>query len=139
MKYLTACLLAIPLQASAYCFDSAASAYGVPAPLLRAIAQKESGLRADAIRHNKNGTRDIGLMQINIDTWQDDLAKFGITDAHLLDPCLNVSVGAWILARLIARHGMTWEAIGRYHSSTPGRKENYAIDIYRVLTRGPNG
>lgn len=44
------------------CASFAARHYGVPEVLLHALARQESGGRANALNHNTNGTRDIGLM-----------------------------------------------------------------------------
>ena len=53
---------ALPVQA---CWDDAASRYQVSSALLYAMARTESGLNPQAVGRNKNGSRDIGLMQIN--------------------------------------------------------------------------
>ena len=53
-------------QVLADCWVETASRYDIEPELLQAIAAVESGNRADAINTtNSNGTRDIGLMQIN--------------------------------------------------------------------------
>lgn len=57
--------LALPLTAGAACFEEAAMRYRVPVPLLKAISTVDSGGRADAYNRNKNGSYDIGHMQIN--------------------------------------------------------------------------
>ncbi len=49
----------------------------------------------------QNGTRDIGLMQIN-SIHLPRLLKLGVTEERLLsEPCLSVEVGASILADFI--------------------------------------
>jgi hypothetical protein len=117
------------------CFVDAAVRYRVSPLLLRAIARQESSFRADAVNENTNGTRDIGVMQIN--TWWLDgpLGKAGITEDHLFQPCVNIHVGAWILANEIQRHGVSWKAIGSYHSPTEWRQADYARRIHRHLVR----
>lgn len=126
------------------CFEDAAQAYaaqGVSAPLLRAIAAAESGMRADAVNAShltSTRTRDIGLMQVNTG-WLPTLAKFGIDEARLFEPCTNVRVGAWILASAFARQGATWSALGSYNAAcTQLRGEactraraRYAWRVYR--------
>lgn len=42
-----------------------AEIYGVDAQMALAVARCESGFKTDAINTNKDGTRDIGLWQIN--------------------------------------------------------------------------
>ena len=127
------------------CFDDAAQRYGVDAALLKAVARAESNLRPDAINSThvqQTRTRDIGLMQINT-SWLPQLARHGITEQHLFQPCTNVAVGAWILAGELARHGDTWEAVGAYNASCSVLKgaactqarQRYAWRVYRRLDR----
>jgi hypothetical protein len=58
-------LVAAPSIARADCLDDAAAFHRVNVVLVRAIAQQESGMRANAINVNRDGSEDIGLMQIN--------------------------------------------------------------------------
>ena len=103
-------------EARAYCWVDAASQYDIEPELLQAIAAVESGYRAEAMNHsNNNGTRDIGLMQIN-SIHLPRLLKEGITEQRLLDePCLSVAVGASILAGFIRQFGYNWTAVGSYN------------------------
>lgn len=103
-------------QALAYCWDEAASRHDLEPELLQAIAAVESGYRAQAMNHtNRNGTRDIGLMQIN-SIHLPRLLKQGITEERLLsEPCLSVEVGASILAEFVRRFGYNWTAVGSYN------------------------
>ena len=103
-------------RALAYCWEEVATRYDLEPELLQAIAAVESGYRAQAMNHtNRNGTRDIGLMQIN-SIHLPRLLKQGITEQRLLDePCLSVEVGASILAEFIRRFGYNWTAVGSYN------------------------
>ncbi len=103
-------------QAQANCWVETANRYDIEPELLQAIAAVESGLRADSINPaNSNGTRDIGLMQIN-SIHLPRLLKQGITEERLLsEPCLSVEVGASILAEFIQRFGYNWTAVGSYN------------------------
>ena len=103
-------------QALAYCWDEMARRYDLEPELLQAIAAVESGYRSQAINYtNRNGTRDIGLMQIN-SIHLPRLLKQGITEERLLnEPCLSVEVGASILAEFIQRFGYNWTAVGAYN------------------------
>ncbi|TWI69283.1 transglycosylase-like protein with SLT domain [Pseudoduganella lurida] len=115
------------------CIRSAASTFGHPVPLVRAVVEQESGGRCTP-RHatNRNGTYDIGCMGIN-SSWLPMLTRrFGITERHLLDPCTNIHVGAWILAHNIALHGNTWQAVGAYNATTEAKRVRYA---HRIATR----
>lgn len=128
----------------AACFVAAGQHYGIAPELLQAIARLESGLDAEARRTDADGSTDIGLMQIN-SWWLPILARYGIGPKALLDPCLNVSVGAWILAGDIRRFGYGWRAVGAYHAgtgtdrNTERRRERYAVAVYRHLPRAARG
>ncbi len=108
-------------QALADCWVDAASRHDIEPELLQAIAAVESGNSADKVNHgNSNGTRDIGLMQIN-SSHLPRLLKQGITEERLLsEPCLSVEVGASILAEFIQRFGYNWTAVGSYNAG-PGQ------------------
>lgn len=116
------------------CFQSAGDYYGINPLLLKAIARQESSMNPRAVNQNTNGTTDIGLMQINT-THMPKLRKAGVTEQRLWEPCVNIAVGAWVLADAISRHGMTWKAVGVYHSPTAWRQENYAARVQRHLIR----
>jgi len=126
-------IVAAPAHA---CWEQAAERYGVSSELLYAIAKTESGLDPHAIGSNSNGSRDIGLMQIN-SAWLPRLSTLGITERDLLNPCTSIHVGAWILAGNVQRLGYTWEAVGAYNAANPALRRAYANRVYRqvVATR----
>lgn len=117
-------------QASAYCWEEVASRYNIEPQLLQAIAAVESGYQADAMNHaNRNGTRDIGLMQIN-SIHLPRLLKQGITEERLLsEPCLSVEVGASILAEFIQRFGYNWTAVGAYNVGAGAGEQREALRL----------
>lgn len=111
------------------CITSAAIYRNQDPKLLMAIAVQESGLNPNAVnRRNKNGSVDHGLFQIN-SAWLPTLARHGITERQLYDPCIAAYVAAWILAQEIDRHGPTWRAIGAYNSPTETNQKIYARRI----------
>lgn len=114
------------------CWDDAAARYQVNSTLLHAIARTESALNPQAINRNRNGSRDIGLMQIN-STWLPVLAIHGIAERDLFDPCTNIYIGAWILAQNFQRLGNGWNAVGAYNARTPALRRAYAWKVYRNL------
>lgn len=124
-----ACLACTPAQA---CWNEVAGWYGVNVHLLYAIAKTESGLNPNAMNRNKNGSYDIGLMQIN-SSWLPTLRKYGVTEERLKDPCVNLQVGAWILAQNMARMGLTWEAVGAYNARDPKLRIKYARLVYKNI------
>jgi soluble lytic murein transglycosylase-like protein len=119
---------------SAFCWNEAGARYRISAAVLQSIGRHESGLRPTAMNRNRNGTVDVGVMQINSVHFA-ELQSYGIAPNALWDPCTNVMVGAYLLARSIQKYGNTWEAVGAYHSRTPGLKERYAMKVYGVFAK----
>ncbi len=114
------------------CWEEAAVRYQVSSTLLYAIARTESGLNPSAIGSNSNGTRDIGLMQIN-SAWLPALSRYGISERDLFEPCTSIHVGAWILAGNIQRLGYTWDAVGAYNTPNPKLALTYIDKVRRHL------
>lgn len=120
------------------CWKEAGARYGINPDLLYAIAKTETGVNPHKLNYNKNGTYDIGLMQIN-SGWLPTLARFGITPSHLWDSCTNINVGAWILAGNIKQLGMNWNAVGAYNAGCRGASKaqcerlraSYAWRVYQ--------
>ena len=121
---------------------------GPPTQLVEAIARQESGLNPLAVniagKSYYPATReeaerlirealavgksfDVGTMQIN-SWWMERLA---IDPLSLLDPDVNEAWGKRILAEEIARHGLNWKAVGKYHSPDLERGRQYAWLVYR--------
>ena len=113
--------------------------YGVDAGLLRAIAKVESSGNPSAIGKNTNGSTDYGLMQINSQHLA-ELSRYNITANALMEPCLNIKVGAWILAKSVAVHGPTWRAIGAYNAggnqNREAQRQAYAHKVWRAHLMG---
>lgn len=120
--------------ARADCLDDAAAYQHVSSQLVHAIAQQESGMRANAINVNGDGSEDLGLMQIN-SSWLPKLARYGVRRDHLFNACVNAYVGAWILASNIKQFGPTWKAVGAYNAVSSQKQLIYANAIYRRLQR----
>jgi hypothetical protein len=97
-------------------FERAGRDFGIEPSLLKRIATIESSLNPRAINLNKNGTVDIGLMQINSIHLR-RLAKIGITQESLKDPEVNIYVAALLLGSHIRKKGYNLDAIGCYHSA----------------------
>jgi soluble lytic murein transglycosylase-like protein len=123
--------------------------YKVPLALALAIARQESGTqpwvinvagqslypssRPDARRiadwaRSRDFSFDVGIMQIN-SYW---LKKYSIPVEDVLDPQKNIAMGVWILAKEIQRYGLTWQAVGAYHTPlgrNPERARKYAVNV----------
>jgi len=137
---LLAVLIGTPASA---CWNQVAKRHGVPADLLYAIATVESGLNSKAVNRShfaRTGSYDIGLMQIN-SRHLPRLARYGITEASLFEPCTNLDVGAWLLSDLFSRRGLSWDSVGTYNAACTQLKgeectrarARYAWKVYRRL------
>jgi soluble lytic murein transglycosylase-like protein len=127
-------LIALAQPAHAWCWSAAAARYHVDPLLLYAIAKVESGLNPQATGWNRDGSHDIGLMQINSSHLR-ELAAFGITEQRLrAEPCTSIMSGAWILARFVRQFGYDWTAVGAYNAgSDPQRdalRQHYAMRVW---------
>jgi soluble lytic murein transglycosylase-like protein len=124
--------IATGAKADSLCFDEAGAKYGINPQILRSIAKVESNFNPRAINWNTNGTYDFGVMQIN-SSWGYTLGKEWWST--LGDPCINIRAGAMILASCMKKYGYTWEAIGCYNSQTPGKRDKYAMMVFKQLQR----
>lgn len=139
-----ALLLSLPAQA--FCFNEAGARYKVDPLLLRSMAIVESSLDPHAICKNRDKkgritSRDFGLMQIN-DRHIPALRSLGIlrNEQDLLNnPCLNVQIGAWILAKHLKQCGVNWQCLGSYNAGFADdngpRRMIYARKIYATYTK----
>lgn len=126
-------------QAIMSCVSAAAVEYSVPRILLLAIIKAESSGNIKAVNLNRNGTRDVGPMQINT-VWSQHLEnRYGIMNAshHLRNNyCYNIRVGAWILKTELGdidiKHvdpNEYWRRVGNYHSKTPKFNQIYRSKV----------
>jgi soluble lytic murein transglycosylase-like protein len=105
------------------CINQAAVQWHVPATIILSVIKTENGRNGLAVK-NKNGTYDLGVMQINT-SWLPMLKSKGLTAEQVKsDPCINVSVGTWILAKGIAS-GAGWKGVGNYNSYTEKHNQIY--------------
>jgi soluble lytic murein transglycosylase-like protein len=133
-------LLLASIGAHADCWDDTEVRFGISRFLLAAIAEHESGMKPAAVSRNKDGSMDIGLMQINT-TWLPTLKKYGIGIPELKNACVNLHVGAWILANDFAQYGTNWRAVGAYNAVSEWKRALYARKIstrYAAILRHSN-
>jgi len=124
-----------------YCVTAAARSYeGVSPLMLKTVVAVEGG-QIGTVRKNKDGSFDLGPMQINTINLPDIAKATGFTARDLLlDGCKNIKAGAWLLSRhLKDTDGSYWLAMGNYHSKTPSLRLTYLrkiADAYRGLIVG---
>jgi len=111
------------------CVADAAKYYEIPPSIILSIMTVEGGKTGTASR-NKNGSYDLGPMQINT-LW---LKETKIKAKTLRDNgCANVFTGAWILKNSInKKNGSLWEGVARYHSKTPKYYRPYIKKVYHA-------
>ena len=116
----------VPLE----CINHSATTFQVPAALIVSVIKTEGGWNGAAIK-NKNGTYDLGVMQVN-SSWISTLKKYGITQESLqFNPCTNVHAATWILAKAMStKEG--WQGVGNYHSRTPSHNKRYREKVRSI-------
>ena len=117
------------MQERVVCSIAAAIKYEIPANILLAIAEKESGKPEQWVR-NKNGTHDVSAMQFNT-SYLKDLSQYGIEPTHVAEPgCYAYDLAAWRV-RLHIKHdqGDIWTKAANYHSRTPKINAKYRADL----------
>jgi len=115
------------------CINQAAEEYHVPARLIIAVLNVEHGKKG-LTKKNKNGSVDLGEMQIN-SRWWPRLYQYNITPQDVLTkPCINVRVGTWILATSIASEHKLLEGVGDYNSHTACFNHAYTQRIREKYT-----
>ena len=139
MRYIIICIfctlnLLATTKFDAY-FVEAGKTYNVPPLLLKKIATIESGLNPKALGKNKNGTFDYGLMQINTIHLKKYKHQYGMTEEQMMNPEINIHIGAKLISGIIAKHGFNFEAIGRYHSNTPEHKQKWSKKLIKELKK----
>ena len=90
-----------------YCIQLVADKYGLNPEIFYLIAQIESRMNPHALNKNKNGSYDIGLMQINTQTAR----YYGYKPDDLWDICTNVEVAALKLTDCYRRYGNTFKTV----------------------------
>lgn len=118
-------------------FIEAGKHFKIDARLLWAIAYKESRFNPNAIsKANKNGSYDIGIMQINSSHLWWLKRDFNIEKEDLLNPSINIYIGALILKRCFNIHGYTKQGITCYNGKITNNP--YGQEVLEILTKAQN-
>ena len=119
--------MAVPFLA---CMALVASVYHLPPRVLPSIQAIEGG-RVGLEHLNKDGSTDLGVMQINT-LWVTPIARFtrlpefNVRDRLLYDPCFNIAAAGLILRTYLNEtKGDLLLAIGKYHSDKPALSQSY--------------
>lgn len=84
------------------CVDSASLRNNVPVGVIYGIMKTEGG-HVGTVSHNTNGSDDLGVMQINNETWIPILEQqlgqsYGqVRNELIYNPCFNINVGTSVL------------------------------------------
>ena len=112
----------------------AAQVYHLPPRVLPSIQRVEGG-RVGLASPNRNGSHDLGVMQVNT-LWVAPLARYtgmppeAVRGRLQHDPCFNIAAAALILRiYLNETRGDLMRAIGNYHSHTPARNLDYQAKV----------
>ena len=111
-----------------------ASVYHLPPRVLPAIQAVEGG-RVGVAQANKNGSEDLGVMQINT-LWIGPIARYAglpetvVRERLLHDPCFNIAAAGLILRTYLNEaKGDLLLAVGYYHSHTPVLNSRYQAKV----------
>jgi len=129
--------MAVPFLA---CMAFVAQLYDLPPRVLPSIQKVEGGRPGLAMR-NRDGSEDLGIMQINT-LWISSIARrTGMAPADvrhdlLHSPCFNISAAGMILNTYLQETGGDlMQAIGNYHSHTPFRNQGYQTKVLGAVTQ----
>lgn len=114
------------------CLYDIAEHYKVPPTLIKAIHRTEGGKPGSIIGPNRNGSYDLGVMQIN-DLWIETFEKHGISKDDLIyDACTSIAVGTWILAKRYKEFDHSWiKAVKAYNAGyILSNGESYALKTF---------
>ncbi len=129
--------MAVPFLA---CMAFVAQLYDLPPRVLPSIQAVEGG-GIGVVHRNRDGTEDMGVMQINT-LWLPTLARYSqqsvpeVRRQLLASPCYNISAAGMILhGYLQETGGDLMRAVGNYHSHTPMHNQGYQAKVLRSVTR----
>ncbi|MCF3945756.1 lytic transglycosylase domain-containing protein [Acidiphilium iwatense] len=119
------------------CMLVASAALGLPPRILPTIQALEGG-RVGSVTLDRNGTADLGVMQIN-SIWLPALAErahltVSATREQLIyHPCFNIAAAAVIIRTYVNQsRGNILAAVGDYHSHTQKLNHEYLAAAERT-------
>lgn len=120
------------------CLEAEAQKQQVSVLLAASIMKTENG-KVGLQRANRNGSYDLGPMQINTVHLQDlgrltGMPQGRVADYLKFDVCANIATGLWLLRRSINQSGDVWKGVAWYHSRTPSAGASYAWKVHASMT-----
>ena len=129
--------MAVPYLA---CMAMVASLYHLPPRVLPSIHAIEGG-RVGSVSPNRNGSEDLGVMQVNT-LWLPALARYtGLSQAEVRErlinrACFNIAAAGVILRTYLDEaNGDVMRAVGYYHSHTPALHDSYRLRVTGAASR----
>jgi Transglycosylase SLT domain len=122
------------------CMASVAAFYHLPPRVLPSIQAVEGG-RPGLVHVNQDGSRDLGVMQVNTRwvqplAWQTRMAPAEAQLRLVQEPCFNIAVaGAIMRIYLDEAGGDLLRAVGYYHSHRPPLADAYRLQVVAAATR----
>jgi hypothetical protein len=117
-----------------------AAFYHLPPRVLPSIQAVEGG-RPGSVHVNRDGSRDLGVMQVNTSWVQPLVVQTGMAPAVvrqrlLVDSCFSIAAaGAIMRLCLDEAGGDLLRAVGYYHSHQPPLAEAYRLQVVASATR----
>jgi len=138
VRFIAIAIALIPIPALPFfdgfgrCADESSRYYGLPVEAVCAIAHTEGG-RPGMAKQNKDGSYDLGVMQINDEQpWFRVLQSQGMTRDRLKNEgCENVWAGAYIIANEIYEAKDFWRGMGNYHNRRAPHHERYLSRVIK--------
>lgn len=125
-----------PREAISACIARASTVHAVPDWALVVILRVEDGKLGRITRNASGAPPDVGPMQVNGQWITRGIAQRLGTDPQTAflalrdDFCINLDMGAWILARCMKdAPGDLWAGIACYHSPTPHFRRRYLRSV----------
>ena len=121
------------------CMALVAHLYDLPPRVLPSIQRVEGGAPG-IVHHNKDGTDDYGVMQVNT-RWLAPLARYTRTSNDtvrrrlIAEPCYNIAAAGVIMRTYLNEaHGDLMRAVGDYHSHTSALNLSYQSMVLHAAT-----
>lgn len=118
--------------------DETSAKFGIPKELIYAIIDQESSFNPYLVNHNKDGTTDRGLMQVNYDHNIDLMKQAGITDKNqLFDIKTNIALGTEILKKDFEKYG-SWPLAIKAYNGINADNWNYVKSVISKIPKYKN-